>query len=82
MVSPIDHVVMNHQNHILTNSILGHVRYSYALAPDVVALSAQTGTLTTTPNNSKTRSTQQPARNVLAYDQHLDPDGNNLDSSL
>jgi hypothetical protein len=28
MVSPIDHVVMNHQNHTRTNGIRGHVRYS------------------------------------------------------
>jgi hypothetical protein len=27
MVSPIDHVVMNHQNQIRTNGIWGHVRY-------------------------------------------------------
>jgi hypothetical protein len=28
MVSPIDHVVMNHQNQTRTNGIWGHVRYS------------------------------------------------------
>jgi hypothetical protein len=27
MVCPIDHVVMNHQNHTQTNGIRGHVRY-------------------------------------------------------
>jgi hypothetical protein len=30
MVSPIDHVVMNHQNQTRTNGKWGHVRYSYA----------------------------------------------------
>jgi hypothetical protein len=29
MVSPNDHVVMNHQNQTRTNGIWGHVRYSY-----------------------------------------------------
>jgi hypothetical protein len=28
MISPIDHVVMNHQNHTRTNGIWGHVRYT------------------------------------------------------
>jgi hypothetical protein len=28
MVSPIDHVVMNHQNQTRTNDIWGHVRYT------------------------------------------------------
>jgi hypothetical protein len=28
MVSPIDHVVMNHQNQTRTNGIWGHVRYT------------------------------------------------------
>jgi hypothetical protein len=28
MVTLIDHVVMNHQNHTQTNDIWGHVRYS------------------------------------------------------
>jgi hypothetical protein len=27
MISPTDHVVMNHQNHTQTNGIWGHVRY-------------------------------------------------------
>jgi hypothetical protein len=31
MVSPIDHVVMNHQNQTRTNDIRGHVRYIYPL---------------------------------------------------
>jgi hypothetical protein len=31
MVSPIDHVVMNHQNHTRTNVLWGHVRYNLPL---------------------------------------------------
>jgi hypothetical protein len=31
MVSPIDHVVMNHQNQTQTNGIWGHVRYNKEL---------------------------------------------------
>ena len=27
MISPIDHVAMNHQNHTRTNGFDGHVRY-------------------------------------------------------
>jgi hypothetical protein len=34
---------------------------SHSLAPDVAAFSARTGPAATTPNNSKTPSTQQPA---------------------
>jgi hypothetical protein len=29
LVSPIDHVVMNHQNQTRTNGIWGHVRYKF-----------------------------------------------------
>jgi hypothetical protein len=35
IVSPIDHVVMNHQNHTRTNGIWGHVRYSLPLFCDL-----------------------------------------------
>jgi hypothetical protein len=33
MVSPIDHVVMNHQNQTRTNGKWGHVRYTMDLVP-------------------------------------------------
>jgi hypothetical protein len=35
MVSPIDHVVMNHQNQTGTNGIWGHVRYNRPLFGDL-----------------------------------------------
>jgi hypothetical protein len=35
MVSPIDHVVMNHQNHTRTNGIWGHVLYNLPLFGDL-----------------------------------------------
>jgi hypothetical protein len=35
MVSPIDHVVMNHQNQTQTNGIWGHVRYNLPLFRDL-----------------------------------------------
>jgi hypothetical protein len=35
MVSPIDHVVMNHQNQTRTNGIWGHVRYNLPLFGDL-----------------------------------------------
>jgi hypothetical protein len=35
MVSPTDHVVMNHQNQIRTNGIWGHVRYNLPLFGDL-----------------------------------------------
>jgi hypothetical protein len=35
MVSPIDHVVMNHQNQTRTNDIWGHVRYNLPLFGDL-----------------------------------------------
>jgi hypothetical protein len=35
MVSPIDHVVMNHQNQTQTNGKWGHVRYSLPLFGDL-----------------------------------------------
>jgi hypothetical protein len=34
VVSPIDHVVMNHQNQTRTNGIWGHVRYNLPLFGD------------------------------------------------
>jgi hypothetical protein len=33
VVSPIDHVVMNHKNQTRANGIWGHVRYNYAQLP-------------------------------------------------
>jgi hypothetical protein len=36
MVSLIDHVVMNHQNHTRTNGIWGHVRYNKYFAHKIV----------------------------------------------
>jgi hypothetical protein len=35
MVSPIDHVVMNHQNQTRTNGKWGHVRYNLPLFCDL-----------------------------------------------
>jgi hypothetical protein len=35
MVSPIDHVVMNHQNQTRTNGIWGHIRYNLPLFGDL-----------------------------------------------
>jgi hypothetical protein len=35
VVSPIDHVVMNHQNQTRTNGIWGHVRYNLPLFGDL-----------------------------------------------
>jgi hypothetical protein len=35
MVSPIDHVVMNHQNQTRTNGIWGHLRYNLPLFGDL-----------------------------------------------
>jgi hypothetical protein len=35
MISPIDHVVMNHQNQTGTNGIGGHVRYNLPLFGDL-----------------------------------------------
>jgi hypothetical protein len=35
MVSPIDHVVMNHQNQTWTNGKWGHVRYNLPLFVDL-----------------------------------------------
>jgi hypothetical protein len=35
MVSPIDHVVMNHQNQTRTSGLWGHVRYNLPLFGDL-----------------------------------------------
>jgi hypothetical protein len=45
VVSPIDHVVMNHQNQTRTNGIWGHVLYNLCVAfLDIVSLELATMT--------------------------------------
>jgi hypothetical protein len=44
MVSPIDHVVMNHQNQTRTNGKWGHVRYNLVLGRSIPATAVVEGT--------------------------------------
>jgi hypothetical protein len=62
MVSPNDHVVMNHQNQTRTNGIWGHVRYKHWTAPATIFFIFRSPfyTCVTTPLRGAKRSTTPP----------------------
>jgi hypothetical protein len=76
MVSPIDHVVMNHQNQTRTNGIWGHVRYTDRLGRPVqpprrvgqtarAGLTAQGGQ-SDCPGRSRREASKRRTRDMIA----------------